>query len=139
MIHKYYGTDDEFSQLEKDMDAIKYDHSFEVNSQLNRIKMEQKVDRRLMREFECQYLKEKYVAKAVVIPDDPTMLHINIRPEVITEEYFEDRVGRPPQDDDMHRCNCEEVGPSGHGGRLRGHYYCGWCDLCDKPRFICGH
>lgn len=44
---------------------------------------------------------------------------------------FEQKVGRPPENDDLDRVNCDK-----HG--LPGHYFCGWCEMHDKPRFECG-
>lgn len=40
--------------------------------------------------------------------------------------------GRDPWQDDMDRVNCDKAGQIGH-------WMCGWCDRCDKPRFQCGH
>lgn len=51
---------------------------------------------------------------------------------MIDAETFEAKVGRAPVMDDLERVNCEQVGEIGH-------WYCGWCERCDKPRFICGH
>jgi hypothetical protein len=50
----------------------------------------------------------------------------------ITAEKFEEATGRKPEDDDLDRCNCAEVGKVGH-------WQCGWCDGCNRPRFECGH
>jgi hypothetical protein len=50
----------------------------------------------------------------------------------ITAERFTAAVGRAPEDDDLDRCNCRDAGKIGHSG-------CGWCQECDRPRFICGH
>ena len=48
---------------------------------------------------------------------------------LITAEKFKASTGREPMQDDLDRCNCqlEEFG----------HSQCGWCDVHDKPRFIC--
>jgi len=51
---------------------------------------------------------------------------------LIGEDYFEHAVGRPPENDDMERVNCTRAGELGH-------YHCGWCYLCNKPRYMCGH
>ncbi len=51
---------------------------------------------------------------------------------MVTEEEFEKAIGWPPNDDDMERVNCKTVGDIGH-------WSCGWCNICDKPRFECGH
>ena len=48
----------------------------------------------------------------------------------ITEDYFLEKVGRAPKNDDLERCNCELAGEDGH-------FMCGWCNLCDLPRFSC--
>jgi len=45
---------------------------------------------------------------------------------------FTEKVGRPPEQDDLERVNCEKAGE-------RGHRNCGWCRACDTPRFMCGH
>ena len=66
---------------------------------------------------------------------DPSRLVICVRrklPEKIEPWYFEERVGREPENDDIDRCNCEDAGKPGH-------HACGWCPTCDQPRFICGH
>lgn len=49
----------------------------------------------------------------------------------ITVERFTQAVGRPPQDDDMDRCNCDFVGVTGHGS-------CGWDEEQNLPRFMVG-
>lgn len=50
----------------------------------------------------------------------------------ITAEKFKAVVGEEPQQDDLPRCNCDFAGQDGHTT-------CGWCEACDKPRFMCGH
>lgn len=50
----------------------------------------------------------------------------------ITAEMFEKAVGSAPIQDDLDRCNCDEVGEPGH-------WSCGWCDTCNKPYFMCPH
>lgn len=75
---------------------------------------------------------DKYVVDVVKDPDDNHAFVYSIRPSVIDEEYFEKAMGRPPENDDLHRANCADAGKPGH--RL-----CGWCTLCNKPRFVCGH
>jgi hypothetical protein len=50
----------------------------------------------------------------------------------ITREKFIEKTGNEPKHDDLARCNCHSVGRPGH-------YMCGWCPECDKPRFLCGH
>lgn len=47
-------------------------------------------------------------------------------------ETFEKKVGHPPIMDDLERVNCPDAGKVGH-------YFCGWCEQCDKPRWHCGH
>lgn len=47
-----------------------------------------------------------------------------------TEEDFEKAMGRKPEFDDMIKINCPDHGQYGH-------YLCGWCDLCNRPRFAC--
>lgn len=39
--------------------------------------------------------------------------------------------GGPPEQDDMRRVNCKQVGEPGH-------LFCGWCDIHDLPAFWCG-
>ena len=48
----------------------------------------------------------------------------------ITEEMFTEVVGHSPENDDLERCNCEKEGEPGH-------YSCGWCTECNKPKFLC--
>ena len=48
---------------------------------------------------------------------------------MITPEKFAERVGRPPVDDDLERCNCTEAGDIGH-------YLCGWDEETDLPVFM---
>lgn len=48
----------------------------------------------------------------------------------MTEEEFWVKTGRKPVDDDLDRVNCEKVGEVGH-------FFCGWCWTCDRPRFEC--
>ena len=68
------------------------------------------------------------------VNNDPNAdpLSAYLRPGSITAEIFTFYVGRAPENDDLVRANCF------HAGQL-GHYGCGWCNLCMKPRFICGH
>lgn len=49
----------------------------------------------------------------------------------INAEIFTKAVGREPEQDDIERCNCVQVGKPGH-------LFCGWCDVHDKPVFMCG-
>jgi hypothetical protein len=51
---------------------------------------------------------------------------------VIDAKTFEEKTGHKPQDDDLERSNCKEAG-------VLGHTFCGWCDDCEKPVFMCGH
>lgn len=53
-------------------------------------------------------------------------------PEMITAAAFTQSVGNVPEQDDLERVNCDAAGTPGH-------YACGWCLECDKPRFVCGH
>jgi hypothetical protein len=55
----------------------------------------------------------------------------NFKKYPMTEQEFEDLVGRPPENDDMHRVNCTEAGTTGH-------FLCGWCMDHGRPRFVCG-
>lgn len=47
----------------------------------------------------------------------------------ISKDYFISRVGRPPADDDLERCNCPKAGEIGHSS-------CGWNIIADLPNFI---
>lgn len=49
----------------------------------------------------------------------------------MTEEEFKKRFGRAPEQDDLHRVNCEQPGTLGH-------FMCGVCPEHQKPRFMCG-
>lgn len=44
---------------------------------------------------------------------------------------FAQKTGRAPEQDDLERVNCSNVGEPGHAA-------CGWCNLHDGPRFQCG-
>jgi hypothetical protein len=48
---------------------------------------------------------------------------------MISAEHFEDRVGRPPENDDLERSNCPIAGEVGHWG-------CGWAMPEDLPVFM---
>ncbi len=48
----------------------------------------------------------------------------------MNEKEFEEIAGFPPDNDDLDRANCP------HAGEI-GHYQCGICDNCKKPRFLC--
>ncbi len=50
--------------------------------------------------------------------------------KLITREYFIERVGREPINDDLERCNCKDAGKINH-------LLCGWCNDCDLPKFMC--
>lgn len=50
----------------------------------------------------------------------------------MSAEEFEAKTGYTPEQDDLERVNCEEAGTIGHQS-------CGWCEICDRPRFECGH
>lgn len=49
-----------------------------------------------------------------------------------TAEEFKAATGHEPAQDDLERANCTQAGTPGHWG-------CGWCPDCNKPRFTCGH
>jgi hypothetical protein len=49
----------------------------------------------------------------------------------ITAEKFEQRMGQPPIQDDLERCNCQEAGKLGHSS-------CGWNEEFDLPVFLVG-
>jgi hypothetical protein len=55
-----------------------------------------------------------------------------LRTGFITEDYFIQCVGHPPAIGDLERANCSLEGQPGHMG-------CGWCNGCQRPRFMCGH
>jgi len=48
--------------------------------------------------------------------------------EEITAEFFEQCTGAHPVDDDLDRCNCQQVGSPGHN-------FCGWNYRVNKPIF----
>lgn len=62
--------------------------------------------------------------------EDPTACMVRVGN--ITEAMFLVVMGRPAENDDLHRCNCKVEGTPGH-------WQCGWCEECDLPRFTCGH
>jgi hypothetical protein len=48
----------------------------------------------------------------------------------ITAKKFKAAMGRDPIQDELERANCAQAGEMGHWG-------CGWCENCNKPRTIC--
>jgi len=50
--------------------------------------------------------------------------------KTITSEYFHEKTGHPPTNDDLERANCPDQGKVGHTN-------CGWCSFCDMPRTAC--
>jgi hypothetical protein len=50
----------------------------------------------------------------------------------ITADIWRQFVGRAPIMDDIERANCRQEG-------IVGHYGCGWCHDCQRPRWLCGH
>jgi hypothetical protein len=50
----------------------------------------------------------------------------------VTVEQFVMATGREPQQDDMERVNCKDVGKPGH-------HFCGWCPIHGTPRWLCNH
>lgn len=51
---------------------------------------------------------------------------------MITAENFKEIIGHAPIQDDLDRCNCPNAGEPGHRS-------CGWCDMCNRPYFMCPH
>ena len=49
----------------------------------------------------------------------------------MTKEEFKEKAGYEPGYDDLDRVNCPKAGEAGH-------HFCGWCDIHDLPRFMCG-
>jgi len=49
----------------------------------------------------------------------------------VNRREFETLVGRPPDQDDLHRANCTQAGDVGH-------LMCGLCYVCNQPKFVCG-
>ena len=47
------------------------------------------------------------------------------------EKEYKDKVGHSPENDELERVNCQLHGAPGH-------YFCGWCEKHDKPRYECG-
>lgn len=50
----------------------------------------------------------------------------------MTADEYNARFGEYPHFDDLHRVNCPLSGEVGH-------WMCGICEDCDKPRAKCGH
>ena len=50
---------------------------------------------------------------------------------LITEEQFEQAVGRTPEQDDLERCNCSRAGEIMHT-------QCGWNHVKNLPVFMVG-
>ena len=51
---------------------------------------------------------------------------------MISREQFAEATGHKPQNDDLDRASCAEAGQVGH-------WSCGWCEQCNRPRYQCGH
>ena len=52
--------------------------------------------------------------------------------KTITAEDYKKATGADPENDDLERVNCTQLGQVGH-------QQCGWCPKCNLPRFCCGH
>lgn len=63
----------------------------------------------------------KLVSNNTTPPKEPT--------DLITVEQFIEAVGRPPQQDDLERCNCPKAGQPGH-------WQCGWHKDANLPVFM---
>ena len=50
----------------------------------------------------------------------------------MTAYEFEQATGKKPEQDDLARVNCNQVGQIGH-------LCCGWCAICDGPNSECLH
>jgi hypothetical protein len=48
----------------------------------------------------------------------------------VNAEEFKAKTGQEPENDDLERVNCDKVGQVGH-------FMCGWCLHCDRPKFMC--
>lgn len=59
-------------------------------------------------------------------------VNVTISAGPISLERFCEAVGREPHTDELDRANCAAQGTIGH-------WSCGWCAACDKPRSVCGH
>ena len=46
-------------------------------------------------------------------------------------QFFK-KFGKKPEDNDLARVNCKAGGEPGH-------YFCGLCRKCRKPKFLCEH
>lgn len=53
-----------------------------------------------------------------------------IKPRIISAFYFRAWTGIEPIEDDLTRCNCNQIGQEGHD-------CCGWCEKHNKPQFMC--
>jgi len=94
--------------------------------------MKQRMTSFLLDDVQPGDIEDELMVDVVRALDDPNGIDWCVRPKVIDAETFARVVGRLPQQDELHRCNCEEAGTVGH-------LFCGWCPHCNKPRFICGH
>jgi len=54
---------------------------------------------------------------------------MKVKPRSITAKQFEEAVGRPPENDDLERCNCVKAGTLEH-------MCCGWDEISDLPWFM---
>ena len=48
----------------------------------------------------------------------------------MNRDEFVTKVGREPINDDLDRVNCPLTGEIGHSS-------CGWCEVCNSPKFEC--
>ncbi len=51
---------------------------------------------------------------------------------MMNAKTFESKTGHIPEHDDLERVNCKDAGEVFH-------FSCGWCSVCDLPRFQCPH
>lgn len=97
-----------------------------------KVKVEQVVHEWLTQEICEGRIKDGALKFLLHFRKEDSHLDVRFLPAEPNERFFEEVVGRKPEDDDLHRAWCDQEGEIGH-------LQCGWCAECHKPRFVCGH
>jgi hypothetical protein len=75
---------------------------------------------------------EKLLFDVYQVPDGYRMhIYRDFLSYPASAEEFQEAFGRPPEQDDLERLNCQHIGEPGHT-------FCGYCQKCGVPRWECG-